>query len=208
MVMEKFRDIYKGQTVWIVGKGPSLQYLTKKHIGLGPVITINESIIKIEEIDLPNPIYSMQKDGGDRRRYQGVCPLILKPDCDYTPNCGDKCGGMYRPKKGATLLVHKHESLYCFPDYSPRYVFDWQELGFRCNQFSQIIAVKIGSWMGCAKFNFISFDAHTNGCLGSYVPGIGVTHTDPGFINHTRKIRRHIKHLNHKWITPKKGDVK
>lgn len=206
--MERFRDIYKGQTIWIIGKGPSLQYLKKEDIGSGPVITINQAIIKIEEIDLPNPVFSMQKDGGNRRRYWRSSPLILKPDCDYKSNCGDKCGGMIRPKRGATLLVHRHESLYCFLDYSPRYIFDWKELGLRCNQFSQIIAIKIGILMGCAKFNFISFDAHVNGCLESYAPNIGIIHTDSSFINHTRKIRRHIKHLNHKWITPKKGDTK
>ena len=207
-MMEKFRDIYKGQTAWFVGKGPSLQYLTKEHIGSGPVITINQALLKIEEIGLQNPIYSIQKDGGNRRRYWRSRPLILKPDCDHTPNCGDECGIMIRPKQGATLLVHKHESLYCFPDYSPRYVFDWKELGLRYNQFSQVIAIKIGILMGCGKFHFVSFDAHVHGCLESYTPNIGVTGVDPAFKNHVQKVRRYLRHLDCEWITPKKEDVK
>lgn len=201
--MERFRNIYKGQTVWIIGKGPSLQYLTKKDIGLGPVITINQAIIKVEEFDLPNPIYSMQKDGGDRRRHKDSHPLILKPDCDYTPDCGDTCGNMYRPKQGATLLLHQHESLYCFPEYSPRYVFDWAKLGLRCNQFSLIIAIKIGILMGCKKFHFISFDAHVNGCLESYTPNIGTTNINPAFKSYVQKVRRYIRKLDYKWITPR-----
>ena len=67
-IMTDFKDIYKGQAIWIVGKGPSLQYLTKEYIGSGPVITINEALIKMEELRLPNPIYAMMKDGGNRRR--------------------------------------------------------------------------------------------------------------------------------------------
>jgi len=203
-MIEEFRDIHKGQTVWIVGKGPSLQYLKKGDIHSGPVITINQAIIKIEEIGLPNPVYSMQKDGGDRRQYLNSYPLILKSDCDYTPDCGDECGNMYRPKQGATLLVHRHESLYCMPDYSPRYVFDWQNLGLPCNQFSQIIAIKIGIIMGCIKFNFVSFDAHVSGCLDSYVPNVGIVMKDFALKNHVRRVSRHLKNLNYEWITPRK----
>ena len=207
-MIEEFRDIYKDHTIWVVGKGPSLQYLTSAHIGSGPVITINEALIKIEELDLPNPIYSMQKDGGDRRQYKYSNPLILKPDCDYKSNCGDKCGNMYKPKKGATLLVHKHESFYCFADYSPRYVFDWVKLGLKCNRFSLVIAIRIGILMGCKKFCFISFDAHTTGCLDSYIPNIGITEINPAFRNYTWKVKRYLKNLDYIWITPKKRGTK
>lgn len=199
-----FKDLYKGQTIWIVGKGPSLQYLKKRDIGPGPVITINEALIKVEELDLPNPIYSMQKDGGNRRQYYHTRPLTLKPDCDYKSDCGDKCSNMIKPKKGATLLVHRHESLYCFSDYSPRYVFNWAELGLKCNRFSQVIAIKIGILMGCEKFCFISFDVHTVGCLDSYTPNVGITNTNPAFRNYIWKVKRHLKGINHEWITPKK----
>ena len=201
-MIEKFKDIYKGQIMWVIGKGPSLQYLTKEDIGPGPVITINEALIKIEELDLPNPIYAMMKDGGDRRQYWHVRG-ILKPDCDYKSNCGDKCGGKSMPKKGATLLVHKHESLYCFADYSPRYIFDWKELGLNRNQFSQIIAIKIGILMGCKKFHFVSFDFQVNGCLERYIPNVGVVGIQREYICHLRRAKRYLMDLDHKWITPK-----
>ncbi|MCK4826625.1 hypothetical protein KA005_63395, partial [bacterium] len=196
-MMEKFRDIYKGQTMWIVGKGPSLQYLTKEHIGSGPIITINQALLKIEEIGFQNPIYSMQKDGGNRRKYKFSHPIILKPDCDYKSDCGDICGDMIRPKQGATLLVHKHESLYCFADYSPRYVFDWAKLGLKCNRFSLVIAIRIGILMGCKKFCFISFDAHTTGSLDSYTPNVGITEANPAFRNYVWKVKRYLKNLDY-----------
>jgi len=206
-MMEKFKDIYKGQTMWIVGKGPSLQYLTKKDIGSGPVITINEAIIKIEEIGLSNPVYSMQKDGGDRRKYWRVLDKfqhgMLIPDCDYTPDCGDRCGKMRRPRQGATLLVHEYESLYCFPDYSPRYVFNYKKLGFLRNQFSLIIAIRIGTLMGCKAFRFVSFDVHVNNSFKAYTPGIGLKWGQ--YKGHKKRIKSHLVGLDYKWIIPKKG---
>ena len=165
---------------------------------------INQSLIKIEELELSNTVFSMQKDGGDRRKYQGSHPLVLKPDCNYKSNCGDKCGDMNKPKQGATLLVHKHESLYCMADYSPRYVFEWEKLGLKCNKFSQVIAIKIGLLMGCKKFNFISFDAHVNGCTDSYIPGVGITSKDVELRNHVQKVKRYLKFIDYRWITPKK----
>ncbi|MCK4819049.1 hypothetical protein KA005_24965 [bacterium] len=205
-MMKKFRNLYKGETMWIIGKGPSLQYLTKEDIGSGPIIAINESIIKIEELDLPNPVFSMQKDGGNRKRHRRQRSLV--PDCDYTPNCGDRCGGMVRPKKGATLLVHRHESLYCFPDYSPRYVFDWKELGLPKNRFSQILAIKIGLLMGCTNFRFVSFDVHINGSIETYIPDRGITGSVTGYRGHVWKIKPYLTELNsqdhhYKWIIPK-----
>lgn len=198
--MEEFKGVFQGQTIWIIGSGPSIQYLTREDLGPGPVITINRSIVIVEKLGLPNPIFSMQKDGGNRRR--SLDTHSLSPDCDYTPNCGDTCGLMNRPKHGATLLVHKHESLYCFPDYSPRYVFDWMEFGLPRNPFSLIIAIKIGTLMGCGGFHFISCDVHVNGCTDQYVPGVGIIKNKPHYRNQPRKLRSYLIGLDCKWVTP------
>lgn len=206
-MIDKIIDIYKGQTMWIVGKGPSLQYLKERDIGLGPVITINDAIVKVEELDLSNSIFSLQKDGGDRMKYCKAKtkfghPLFI-PDCDYTPDCGDRCGGMVRPKKGAILLVHLHESLYCMPDYSPRYIFCFQQLGFLHNQFSLIIAIRIGLLMGCESFRFVSFDLYITGSCQSYTPGVGLRWGE--YRNHIKRTKPHIKDLDYKWVIPKEG---
>lgn len=201
--MERFKNFYGGQAIWIIGKGPSLQYLTKKDIGEGPVITISESIIKIEELGLSNPVFSMQKDGGIRKKIPAhLSAAGLKPDCDYTPNCGDRCGMMYRPKRGATLLVHQHESLYCFPDYSPRYVFDWVKLGLSHNEFSLVLAVKIGILMGCKRFYFVSFDSFISDCIETYIPNVGIVGTIPGYKDQIKILKPYLVGLDYKWITP------
>ena len=159
-----FKDRYKGQTVWIIGTGPSLKHLKREGIGEGIVIAINQAIEKIP--DLPNNVFSMQKDGGAWKTHPYDYHGFLDPACDYAPDCcGDKCGGITRPKKGITLLVHQHESLYCFPDHQPRYIFDWKDLGLPRNLFSFACAIKIAQMMGCMKFKFVCFDAHATGVM-------------------------------------------
>lgn len=209
-LMKKFRDLYKGETMWIVGKGPSLQYLAKENFKAGPIITVNDAIIQVEGLDLPNPTFSMWKDGGNRRKYWGAKTKykhpVLKPDCDYTPNCGKKCGNMVVPTRGATLLVHEHESLHCFPDYLPRHVFCFQKLGFLHNQFSLVIAIRIGKLMGCKSFRFVSFDVHVNGSYQVYIPGIGLRWGE--YRSHAKRLKSHLIGLDYKWITPGRKEQK
>lgn len=195
--MEKLKGIHAGQVVWIIGRGPSLQYLVREDIGLGPIIALNQAILKIEEFDFPNPVYYMHKDGGVRKRSLRT----LSPDCDYTPNCGDRCGHMFRPLKGATLLVHRLESLYCFPDYAPRHVFDVKELGLPGNEFSLIVAVKIGQFMGCTKFNFVSCDVHVNGDIRTFIPSGGLILTRHDVSRQVERLKPHLKGLDCGWIT-------
>lgn len=53
---------YAGQTLWVIGRGPSLARLSARHIGPGPVVAINQAIERVEKLGLCNPVYSMQKD--------------------------------------------------------------------------------------------------------------------------------------------------
>jgi len=188
-----FKDKYKDESAWIIGKGPSLANLKASDIGDGPVITLNDSILTVEALDLPNPIFSMQKDGGDRRKR----PISnLCPDCDYSDDCGDQCGAMNRPKK-ATLLLHEHESKYCFPDYPDRHVLDWKDFGLPGNVFSSILAIKTAQLMGCNKFNFISCDAHTNGNCETY----GVI-SSVNYLDYQGSLSCYLKNLDYLFITP------
>ena len=57
------KDMYKGKKCYIVGKGPSLDTL-KIYNSDNPVICMNESIHKVEELGLTNPIYCIQQDAG------------------------------------------------------------------------------------------------------------------------------------------------
>ena len=197
--MKSLKGKHTGKTLWIVGKGPSLRYLSKEDIGDGVVIAINQSIVTVESLGLDIPVYSMQKDGGARKK---TPPEALCPDCDYSGSGCDDCGFMVRPKS-APLLLHEHESKYCFPDYPERHVFDWRELGLPGNEFSLILAINIGQFMGCTSFKFISFDAHVNGCNSTYTPGHGITEIGHAlYSGQVGKIKPHLDDLDYEWITP------
>jgi hypothetical protein len=162
-----FRNKYINQTGYIVGKGPSLQYLKETYFESGPIITLNQAIIKVEQLQLKNDIYSMQKDGSSPD------PWKLTNDCP-SKNCYSCPFGLVYPKK-AYLLIHKHESAYCLPDYEERYEFDNEKLGLLITHFSALSAFKILRHFGCNNIKFVSCDSYVNKNIETYVPNIGIT---------------------------------
>jgi len=199
--MESLRGKHKGETAWIIGKGPSLQYLTADDIGDGPVVTINQSILDVENLGLKNKIYSMQKDGGNKRVKSSD---NLNPNCPERHNgCGDSCGGMNRPKH-ATLLVHDLESKYCFSDYSPRHVISWSDFGLNGNSFSLAMAVETVRAMGCTAIRFLCFDSFMVGDHRTYVPGKGVCNAKNrfGYSDQVIRIKAFIDGIDCKWLMP------
>jgi hypothetical protein len=198
--MLSLKDKHKGQTAWIIGKGPSLQYLKASDIGEGPVIAINQAITAVESLELPNQVYSLQKDGGTRRRPSS---FNLSPDCDHSGDCGDQCGNMIRPK-GATLLLHDLESKYCFPDYPKRHVLNLQEMGLPLNIFSLVFALRAAKYMGCVRFNFVSCDAHAVGDIGTYVPKEGIIGQHSAYRDQRLMLPAHLEGLDYRFITPGK----
>ena len=186
--MKSLRGKHKGETAWIIGKGSSLQYLTADDIGSGPVNTINQAIEKVETLELDNPIYSLQKNGGPKRT--NIPGNNLSPNCEDV--CEDVCGNMTKPKD-ATLIVHNLESFYCFDDYSQRYVFKLEDFGLTQNTCSFVIAIKMGQLFGCDSFNFISFDAHVFGCE---------KYANQPYVHQIAEVKPHYADLNVKWITP------
>jgi len=193
--LETLHKKYEGQTVSIIGSGPSIEHLELKHFEDDPVIAINRAVVKVEALAASGvDIYSLQKDGDQRGRLE----YQRSSDCKYQENCQGQCGLMVRPERAA-LIVHKHESNNCFPDYSPRFVFDWKYLGMPCNEFSMATAIQIGRFMGCAKFRFICCDAHATGDL---------RHGETGQVQNTYQGQRinikmnYLPDLDHEFITP------
>ena len=186
--MNSLKNIHSGLPVYIIGKGPSLHNLEVSHIGDGIIITINDAINKVEGLNLPNIIYSMQKDG-----LQGK---LIPHDCKEHS---------IMPKR-SILLVHKHESLLCYPDYSPRIVFDNLELGLKVNDFSALSAIKLAQLMGCTKFYFVSFDACNNQDGGQYqVENRPIRSI--GYFRQCEKMKPYLD-IDYSWITPEKKTVR
>ena len=138
-LIERLRFKHKGEVAWIVGKGPSLQYLRKEDFGDGPIIAINEAIIPVEKLGLGNQVYVMQKDADDPKK-DAISPPI-----------------------SATLLVHEREVPGRHRDYSPRYIFD-NPLDFDAswNTCSAVTATYIAEYLGCRNIVYIAFDAATH----------------------------------------------
>ncbi|MGD0781233.1 MAG: hypothetical protein ABSA30_00075 [Candidatus Aminicenantales bacterium] len=144
---------FPGDTCWIVGTGPSLVRASAPLFGPGPVIALNASIRPVEALGLPNPVFSMQKDG-----------------CGFSgPHAACRNSLTVRPQK-APLLVSRAESFHCFAEYRPRYVFDavadlgapaWWEFSANC-------AIHLARLMGCVRIRLVAFDSCTSGDLTNF----------------------------------------
>lgn len=152
-----FHDLlnrHRGETCWIVGKGPSLGFLKAEHIGKGPIIALNQAIVIVERLGVSNKVYSLQKDG---------CGI-------HGPHekCRERDGHdwMIRPTK-ATLILQDTEgySRDCLPDYEPRVLVNiHHHLGFEHATTMAIrMAISMAKRMRCEHVKLL--------CCGSLVNG-------------------------------------
>jgi len=140
-MLETLRDLYVGETAWIVGKGPSLKYLQAEHFGEGPIITINESILIVQVLGLCNPIFSMQKDGDN-----GIGTAV------------------YPRRDIPVILQRPGYSENCLPDHPVRiFVKPQEDFGFAHSEMSVRMCVRIAKVMGCARIVFVCCDSLVNG---------------------------------------------
>jgi hypothetical protein len=198
--MIKLKDAHRGETVWIIGKGMSLLQLKTDTIGPGPVIAIYEAIVPVEALNIPNPTYCLEKDGGWRKKFPGGMPDGgISPECAYR-EC-DFCEGMIRPQR-ATLLLHEKEAKYCFPDYAPRIVFNLEDIGMDHNEFSMVCAIKIGELMGCTKFKFVSFDAHANDDYRNVMQMFNDSHYRWTYGMQKSILPPYLEGKDYEWVTP------
>jgi len=188
------RDRHVGQTGTIVGKGPSVLRLTRDLIPAGPVIVLNDALINVLSLNLPNPLYSMQKDGGDKS-------LCCAP-------CGDRCQDMRRVPAHVTLLVHTRESPHCYAGHTPRYLFDNpRDFGLAVHAASLPTAIKVAELLGCARLVLISMDAATTGNLHTTEDGLTVTSRQDGhYLLWARQAQELLAHSTQiteaTWLTP------
>ena len=146
-------------TAYIVGKGPSLLELTASDFGPGPVITLNQAVVDVRKLHLPNQIYCQQKDGcvGQNRHQMPPPRHVCPPTSD-----------MVTPVQPETVLLSRAESPTCFYDYPNRVVIDVEALlpGRRwftpSSPVAAAYAVKV---LGCDSLVFLAHDSYMNGDL-------------------------------------------
>lgn len=142
---------HRGPPCYIVGKGPSLDRLKASAFVWpdAPVIAINEAITKVEWLELPNPVYSLQQDGN--------------------PAC------MRRPKRSPLILGPRSKDW--FPEHPRRIYFEPEALGIRADAFTAESAIAIADLFNVERLIMIAFDACVDGNLG-YAGTIGSLHYD------------------------------
>jgi hypothetical protein len=154
------RGRHAGQTAVIVGKGPSLLSLTSEDFPPGAVvITLNQAIVQVRTLGLPNACYLMEKDGCIRHDNRAVLPLGCIADGAMTDH-----GDMIAPLDDETLLLSVAESSVCYRDHPYRYLFDVEaDFGLVWWTMSAPIAVRIAEVMGCTELVMLGHDAYTSG---------------------------------------------
>jgi 2-polyprenyl-3-methyl-5-hydroxy-6-metoxy-1,4-benzoquinol methylase len=151
---------------YIIGKGPSLDKVTEKDFKDYPKAAIyccNDSIKKIEKLDLPNPIYVLQQDA----------------------ELGNQC---YTEK--GILIVHARAAHH-YKGMKNRIRFFPQQLGEVLN-LTVILALQLAHKMGSRKVIMIAFDSMVTQSV-QYANCIGYAATrggDPNrFLNHKSRAK-------------------
>ena len=183
--VQDLKGKFKGQTAYIIGKGPSLKYLSKEDFTEGGlVIPLNEAIKIAENISLPSTftIMSQQKDG--------------KPECMVQP-------------ENAPLLLHEQESKDWFPEHPERYIFDIEK-DYNVKQCPSVVAaIEFAKLTGCNKIVFMCFDSYTDD-IDDYPDDsrLGKLHSVKWRIEHLKAqkltIPEHTKDIETEFIKPEK----
>lgn len=147
----ELRDKYSGQTAWIVGKGPSLAHLRADHFtDSGPVMTMNEAILIVQKLGIPNTIYSMQKDG-----------CHMDPDIRCTVECQMHWPMVYPDAEVTAILQDPGFSQECLPRHEKKlWVDPVRELKFHeATEMSVLMCIRLAKIMGCVKIHLVSCDS-------------------------------------------------
>jgi hypothetical protein len=80
-------------------------------------------------------------------------------------------------------------------------VFNNNDLGLAWNDFSALSAIRIAQYFGCNKFNFVSFDAVTNGDIKNSYDKVAKNGL-PEYLQQAKVMKEFVKDLDHKFITP------
>ncbi len=162
MTLSDFKDKHVGQRAFVIGKGPSLDTVEtiRNDLWGGVILCLNESIHKIESLNISVPTYVVQQDSE------------LKTRCN--------------PKNPA--VVHFMNQWQIIPvTYCPRYVdpspWDPSAVMYKPNFFGEsitslsgVMALHIAKFMGIKTVTFCCFDALENDYNGkiSYADCIGI----------------------------------
>ena len=179
MTINDFKFYFHEPKAYIVGKGPSLDKLTASDFDdpFAPILAINESIHKVESLDLPNPVFMVQQD------------LKLQETC--------------KPKRGGVWLSHGCRDLY--QDQGQRLVFNIFQFSLYPGVLTVLVCIKLAQHLGVTHLELLCFDGCVNQ-VGGYAKCVGHDASvggDPDrFLSHRPKIEAASEGIDVKWIIP------
>jgi Nucleotide-diphospho-sugar transferase len=172
--------VFAGNRCYIVGKGPSLDKIKEKDFPdpRAPVIALNEAVLVIEQLDIPNPIFGLQQDAR------------LKDTC--------------YPEHAELLVSQKAIQFY---DGKERvYAFSSLTYGLSINSLSVLAAMEIAKSFKTLGFYFVCFDAATSGKL-EYAKSVPYSPAEVGdpkrFKGHKARMMHAARGLTVGWVTPR-----
>lgn len=168
-------DMFKDKVVYIVGKGPSLDNLSKDNFEPDAlIICINESIRKIESLNLSNQLFMLQYD----TRLRGTC----------------------HPNNTETILLLNRSICAWYSNHEKKYKYS--NLNITGPVISATCAIMICKTLEVSLIRLIAFDACTNGDTG-YAKVVGYSskvNGDPKrFLKHKVQIEKALSGLEYSW---------
>lgn len=184
MELKDLQNIYKGKPAYIVGKGASLEYLTRAHFTAGPpVLCINEAIVIVQDLGINNPLYSLQKDG----------------QLDH----------MIKPHESVTLLLQDTDdySRDFYPEHVKRVLIDpvIDQNFLHPAVMSIRMCINLVRYMGCKFINLVCCDSLVNGDMRTFdvLTGQADTTSAAGWYGNIQaEVWNDLKAISHKFITP------
>lgn len=157
------RDRHRGEQAYVVGKGPSLARIRASDFGPGPVIVLNEAILNVQTLGLPNHVYSLQRDGCTTEDQY----TIARP-CGSCEPLGWQRNPVVNPYPGIAVVFSQYLSSWCLHGRANRFVMTDEEMGFPGQPFTMSVleAIPFARWLGAASIVMVAFDSLTTGDLG------------------------------------------
>lgn len=160
MMIEDFKSKHPGARAFIIGKGPSLDFVEsiREDLETGLVFCLNESIRKIETLNLTAPTFVVQQDS----QLEADCvpkkssTVHFMNSWQHLPQ--DRRGSWIAKKQIVTMSPYNHAAVL----YHPHFFKGENECSL-----SAIIALKIANYMGCTGATLCCFDALLNHYQGA-----------------------------------------
>lgn len=159
---------------YVIGRGPGLDLVEEIKFNKGyPIICINDSVKKIETLDITNPIFAFQQD-----RQLGTTCL---------------------PKDG--YLIISTQSYNLFTDTSKLILFNPYTYGLNETTLSVVCILELLKRAKCKEVIMIGFDAITTGncSYAKSIDFIDKKQNQSRFLNHAKLVEKYKQYLDLKF---------